>query len=183
MKPILRVTIKLASIIIPMIFGITILTMTIGNDLFGGLTPSVSSFIIINFLAYLFFLWMPVEAIFVGYLFLGYNMLLLYAIVIPIAIISLTIDYYIGYALSGKVMSFCRQSKDFCRAYNKSTKKIRKYGGAVIFLFTVLPLSSPFLLFTAGIVRYRYKKAILYTTAGLLLKHLAIIILYFKLIL
>ncbi len=169
---------RLFGVIIPAFLAIALLSATIGNEIIQGLTPSLESFVIIQFMCYLFFITLPVEMLFLGYLFLGYNFIVLFVLAIVLAVSAQIIDYGIGYLLSDKVIGFLGKSPDFERKYKKTKKKIDKYGGWVIFLFNLVPASSPILLLTAGLVKYPFKKAIFLSAAGLILKYIIIIITY-----
>ena len=168
---------KILLMSIPFLLAIIALSLTLGQEIIKDLTPSLTSFLVLNFLAYLLFLTIPIETIFIFYLFLGYNALLLFCISVFIALFSQVIDYSIGYLISTKSKSFCIVLEN--KKIKKYTNKIHKYGKWIIFLFNLFPISSPIMLFVAGLIRFDFKKAISYSFFGLLLKYSAIITFFY----
>jgi len=55
---------------------------------------------------------------------------------------------------------------------------IQKYGNLTIFLFNLLPLSSPIIALVAGILRYRFRDLIYYSLAGLILKYVILSLIF-----
>ncbi len=182
MRAVVRGFLKLFGIIIPIFLGISAIGITLGNDLLSGLTPGLTSFAILNFVSYLFFFMTPIEAVFTGYLFLGYSPILLFLLTLPFALLAQTIDYFIGYQLSNKILGKYEKKEYFIKNSSKMRKYISKYGGIAILIFNVFPLSSPLMLFSAGIVKYRFKRAIFISAIGLTIKYLAIIFLYYRIV-
>jgi membrane protein DedA with SNARE-associated domain len=86
------------------------------------------------------------------------------------ALFSQGIDYYIGRSFSTRIIDrlIGRQR------YEKAESEIRKYGNIAIFVFNLLPLSSPVILLAAGMLKHRLREAFFYSFAGLLLKYLLI---------
>ena len=154
-------------LIILFILAIVIASMTIGKDIYYGTAESISSFAIVNFSGYLFFLVMPVELAFVYYLHTDLNIYLLNIVAIGTAIGAQMIDYLIGRFFSKRIIDRLIGR----RRYNKAEAEIRKYGNIAIFVFNLLPLSSPVILLAAGMLKHRLKEALLYSLLGLFLKY------------
>ena len=81
------------------------------------------------------------------------------------------IDYAIGYGLSEQVIGKWVKRKRL----NKAHRQIDRWGGLVIFFFNITPLSSSIISLVAGIVRYRPKRALIYTILGLSIKYAVLI--------
>lgn len=167
---------QFVAILICIAAAIIIASATIGRDIYYGTTPvSFLSFGIINFSGYLFFLFMPVELAFIYYLHTGLSMFLLNLVAIGTGIFSLMIDYYIGRSLSTKFIDRLIGR----HRYERAEDEIRKYGNIAIFLFNLLPLSSPVILLAAGMLKHPSKQALLYSLVGLVVKYLLMTILFF----
>jgi len=158
--------------ILGLIIGYTILFVPLLNAITTNQQISLKTFAIINFSGYLFFIISMVELAFIQVISQGGNPVIYISIAVITAMIAQTIDYAIGYYFSKTVMNkFITQKK-----YEKYKEKIEKYGNPVIFLFNFLPLSSPILILIGGILRYNYKKILLYSFLGLLMKYVVITI-------
>lgn len=160
-------------IIVPILF-ISIISYVARTIIIPEQTATWFSFAMINFAAYLFFLVMPIEALFPYYLTLGFNSITLTATAIVTALFAQWIDYEIGIIFRKKIIGNAISKKNF----TKYDKTIHKYGGGAIFLFNLTPLSSPILLLVAGIVRYDMKKAFIYSTLGLTIKYSSLAFLF-----
>lgn len=155
--------------------AVIIASLTIGRDIYyDSAGEGILSFAIVNLAGYLFFLFMPVELAFIYYVSAGANLWALNGIAIGTALLSQSIDYLIGYTFSKSIINKLIGRE----RYRKAEAKIRQYGNIVILLFNVLPLSSPVISLSAGMLKYRMKDAILYTIAGLLIKY-ALLTLFF----
>jgi membrane protein YqaA with SNARE-associated domain len=153
---------------------ISLLSLTIGRDLYLGRPSNIFSFAIIHFAGYLFFLVMPVEAAFIYFITLNKNPFILISIAVITALLAQIIDYYCGHLISKKILEkLVRREK-----YERGMQYIRKYGNATILFFNLLPLSSPLLILTAGMIKYPLKHVILFSFIGLVIKYL-IIVLFF----
>jgi len=158
------------------IIAITIAASTIGRDLYLGRGQSVLSFAIVHFAGYLFFLLMPVE---LAFIYCANNQ----AEVIPIILVALgtatagqIIDYFIGYTISSKILTKYLG----VRKSERAKSNIEKYGSLTIFIFNLLPLSSPVICLAAGMIKYPFRKVILFSLLGLVFKYSAIaIVLHF----
>lgn len=157
------------------IAAITIASLTVGRDIYYGTRDKgLLSFAIVNASGYLFFLFMPVEIAFVYYLQGNINMLALNAVALGTAILSQSIDYAIGFMISNRFIDRLIGRK----RYEKAEDKIIKYGNLTIFLFNALPLSSPVISLAAGMLRYRIRDAVIFTIAGLIVKYVALTLIF-----
>ncbi len=148
--------------------AVVIISLTVGKDIYGSRGHSLLSFAIVNFSGYLFFLIMPVELAFIYYLNQGMDPFFMNAVALGTAISAQLADYYIGRSFSTRIINhLIGRSR-----YEKAEAEIRKYGNIAIFVFNLLPLSSPVILLAAGMLKHPLKKALFYSFAGLLLKYL-----------
>lgn len=154
--------------------AVTIVSLTIGKEIYGHREHNLVSFAVVNFSGYLFFFLMPVELAFIYYLNSEVDVYLLNALALSTAIAAQLVDYSIGRFFSFHIIErlIGRHS------YEKAEGRIRKYGNIAIFVFNLLPLSSPIILLAAGMLKHRLKEALLYSLAGLLLKYLIITIIF-----
>lgn len=146
---------------------ITILSLTIGRDLYLGAEPNVVSFGITHFAGYLFFLVMPVEGLYIYYLTEFLDPVQLTVIAITTALLAQTIDYYCGYLVSERAIQYFI-SRD---KYVKAQGYIKKYGNATILVFNLFPLSSPIIVLASGMLKYPFRKVLLFSFIGLLIKY------------
>lgn len=150
-----------------------VVSLTIGRQLLAGNEPGLNAFALIHFLGYLFFILMPVEALFPFYLAEGHSGIILIILAVLTALLAQLFDYAIGYLFSEKIIDRLIGKK----RHEKMERAIEKYGTWAVFFFNVTPLSSPILVLTAGMVRMRWRTVIIYSALGLTIKY--IIIVYF----
>jgi membrane protein DedA with SNARE-associated domain len=157
------------------IAAIIIASLTVGRDIYyGSRDNGLLSFAIVNASGYLFFLFMPVEIAFIYYLNGTISIIALNAVAIGTALFSQSIDYTIGYLMSNKIIDkFIGRHR-----YEKAEDKIIKYGNLTIFVFNALPLSSPVITLAAGMLRYRIRDAVIFTFAGLIVKYVALTLIF-----
>ncbi len=144
-----------------------IFSLTFGKDLILGREQSLQSFALLHFSGYIFFLLMPVELAFSYCVSNDFNLILLIGISLGTAIAAQLIDYLLGYSLSKKMLDSFFNAKKQKRAIGY----INKYGSFTIFIFNVLPLSSPIICLASGIIKYPIKKVVFFSTLGLLIKY------------
>ncbi len=154
--------------------AVLIASLTIGRDIYENKAMSMFSFAIVNFSGYLFFLFMPVELAFIFYSHSGYHPWILYSVAISTALASQSIDYLIGYFFSKGIIHKLIGRRRFLKA----EAEIRKYGNLTLLVFNLLPLSSPVIALAAGMLKYRIKDALMYTSIGLLIKYLLLLLLF-----
>ncbi len=168
--------IQLLVVILTSLTALLILSLTLGQDLVQGRSQSLESFALLHFAGYLFFLLMPVELSFI-YCATSYaHVTILVFVALGTALTAQTLDYWIGHTISTQVITkyFGEQKSE------RAIKHIRRYGNLTIFIFNLLPLSSPIICLASGMIKYPYRKVILYSAAGLLIKYSVIgLIVYF----
>ncbi len=166
---------KLSIGIILALTAIIIASLTIGRDIYyGSRDNGLLSFAIVNASGYLFFLFMPVEIAFVYYLNGTINVFALNAVALGTALFSQSIDYMIGFMMSNRIIDkFIGRHR-----YEKAEDKIIKYGNLTIFVFNAMPLSSPVISLAAGMLRYRIRDAVIFTLAGLVVKYVALTLIF-----
>ena len=169
-----RDNLRLIIFIVGLLVGIYLVSSIIGSSILKGTQPTISSFIFIHFSGYLFFILSPVELFFLYLISLDYNPFLLIFLAVITAMLAQLIDYIIGYFLSDRFIVDVLGEKK----YEKSKKRIEKYGNLTIFLFNLLPLSSPIIALVAGMLRYKLKKVLLYSFAGLFFKYIIISLIF-----
>lgn len=157
-------------VLITSLLAILIVSFTLGREWYEGKSQSIVSFGLIHFSGYLFFLLMPVEVAFVYYLsfFSDWEML---TVALTTACAAQIIDYYIGISVSSAIINNLVGEKRILNA----EKHILKFGNITIFIFNLFPLSSSVIAVAAGMLKYRFKNFIVYSTAGLIIKYLVLI--------
>ena len=177
-KPMKKIHIDIKRLIVFVFLFIlmtAIASLTIGKDIYEHNEESLLSFAIVNFFGYLFFfLLMPMELAFIFYLRTGYDPLILNLVAIATAMTSQIIDYLIGYFFSAGIIDRLIGRK----RYEKAEDEIRKYGNWALFLFNLLPVSSPVILLAAGMLKYRVKEAVFCSLAGMVCRYLLLTILF-----
>lgn len=164
---------KILYVAIPVIVAILLFSVTIGHEIYEGKTQSLQSFALVHFSGYLFFLLMPVEMAFVYYLSY-YEEAKLIGVALITAISAQIIDYVIGLSFSSKFIRHFVGEKRI----KKAEKQIRQYGNLTIFIFNLFPLSSPVIALVAGMLKLRFRDLLLYSLTGLLLKYVALTLIF-----
>ncbi len=149
------------------IVAILIISFTIGKDIYEGRNQTLTSFSLIHFSGYLFFLLMPVEMAFVYYL-TWYDEAVLIWFALVTAVAAQYIDYLIGFSISSRTITRFINEKRILRA----EKYIQKYGNLTIFIFNLLPLSSPVIALAAGYLKFSLRDMFIFSIVGLFLKYL-----------
>ena len=154
--------------------GMLILSFTIGKNIIYAENPGLYSFALLNFAGYLFFLIMPVEALVPFYLSEGHTAVTIIIIAVSTALLAQLLDYTIGNLASHKIIFDLIGEKN----YLKAEEKIRMYGLLTVFVFNLLPLSSPIIVLVAGMLKLRLRKVLFYSFLGLALKYIIMIYLF-----
>ncbi len=164
---------KILFIVITTGIAIVLISFTVGRELYEGRSHNLFSFGLIHFSGYLFFLLMPVEMAFIYYLS-WFGEIQLISVAVATAVVAQIIDYVIGLLVSSKkILSFMSRKRIL-----KAEKYIRKYGNLTIFLFNLLPLSSPVIALVAGMLRLKFKDLMLYSITGLFIKYLILSLIF-----
>ncbi len=158
-------------VLVTAVIAIIFVSTTLGRAIYAGQSPGLTSFALIHFAGYLFFLLMPVEALVPVYQGEGHAGATLVLLAVLTAIAAQIIDYSIGRSVKeGSIHELIGEAR-----YLRFKATIDKWGGSAIVLFNLLPLSSPNMLLVAGITRYSARRAFLYSALGLTGKYLAIV--------
>ncbi len=156
------------------ITGFSLIVLAIGRSITLGETTSLTAFILIHFAGYLFFILATVELLFIHMILLEHSPSILIFLAVTTAVIAQAIDYHIGKLASKKVIRDVIGEK----RYELSRGRIEKFGDPAIFLFNLFPLSSPILILVAGMIKYDYKKVLLYSIPALTIKYTFLAIMF-----
>jgi membrane protein DedA with SNARE-associated domain len=162
---------RFLAVVVTVIVCVLIVSSTIGREIFAGHKPGLTSFGIVHFAGYLFFLLMPVEALVPYYLTEGHAGGVLIGLALVTALAAQAIDYGIGRLLADTVIDKVVGRKRFERYLGK----IDRWGSWAIFVFNLFPLSSPNMMLVAGMTKFSPTRAFTYSFAGLLLKYVGIV--------
>ena len=161
---------RVIGVLLTAAIAIFLVSATLGRAIYSGQSPGLTSFALIHFAGYLFFLLMPVEALVPIYQAEGHAGATLILVAVSTALAAQVIDYSIGRAISeGSIHELIGEKR-----YLRFKATIEKWGGWAIFLFNLMPLSSPNMLLVAGMTRYGARRALLYSLLGLTGKYVAI---------
>jgi membrane protein YqaA with SNARE-associated domain len=162
---------RVFGILLTAVIAIFLVSSTLGRAIYAGQSPGLASFGLIHFAGYLFFLLMPVEALVPIYQGEGHAGATLISIAVSTAILAQVIDYSVGRAVKEDSVHQLIGEK----RYERFQATIEKWGGWAILLFNLFPLSSPNMLLVAGITRFSWRRAFLYSTVGLTAKYVGIV--------
>jgi len=165
---------RVLGVLLTAVVAIVLVSFTLGREIYAGRTPSITSFALVHFAGYLFFLFMPVELLVPVYQAEGHDGAMLILIAVSTAIAAQAIDYSVGRAVSDRVIHDMIGEK----RYTRFKAAIEKWGGWAILLFNLIPLSSPNMLLVAGVTRFSVRRAFLYSMVGLTAKYFAIVFLF-----
>ncbi len=169
MKARIKIPRKFYVILLASVVAICVFSFTIGRELYAEKTESIFSFGLVHFSGYLFFLLMPVELAFIYYLPF-YSGLEVIAVALATTMVVQCIDYGFGRLIRPKRIFKLMDREKIVKAEHK----IRQYGMLTIFVFNLLPLSSPVIALAAGMLHYRFKRFFAVSAFGLLLKYLVL---------
>ncbi len=156
-------------IMVASVFAIGLISFTVGRELYAGKTESIFSFALIHFSGYLFFLLMPVELAFIYYLSF-FSALVLIAVAMGTAVVAQCIDYSIGILIRPKKIFDIMGHKRI----DKAERLIEKYGLLTVFVFNLFPLSSSVVALVAGMIKIDFKKFLVVSCLGLLIKYVVL---------
>lgn len=166
---------KAALRLVGFFIGILIFSIVFSNLLLSDTKPHLLYYLLVHFAGYIFFLIMPVETIFLYYLTLDYNPLLLLVFALLTAILAQLVDFLIGLVFAEKL----RKNYLSRKQYDQIRLKLGKHSKLIIFLFNLSPFSSPIIILIAGILKIRIDFVLIYSFLGLLLKYSILIGIYF----
>ena len=164
---------KILITVLTSVVAILLVSFTVGREIYEGKSESLFCFALVHFGGYLFFLLMPVEMAFIYYLSF-YSDFELISVALGTAFAAQVIDYLIGFLFSTKFIYYMVGDKRLSNAEGY----IRKYGNLTIFLFNLLPLSSPIIALVAGMLKYSFKDLVMYSVFGLILKYVILALIF-----
>ncbi|MFH2021457.1 MAG: VTT domain-containing protein [archaeon] len=131
---------------------------------------------LMTFLANLFFITYPSEVLFFFYAKVGYSVFYISAIMIFWMMVAQAINYGCGLLIEKKIIA--KFIKDNKKEFSVS---MRRYDVLFIVIISLLPLPGDLLSLFLGMIRYDFKKMMLYTFIGKVLKYLflSILVLFF----
>jgi membrane protein DedA with SNARE-associated domain len=157
--------------VLTVVVAIFIVSSTLGREVFSGRQPGLTSFGIVHFAGYLFFLLMPVEALLPYYMAEGHGGAVLIVLAVITALAAQAIDYSIGRLVAGAVVRNFIGEKRF----ERFREIVKKWGSWAIFVFNLFPLSSPNMMLVAGMTRFGVVRAFTFSFLGLALKYVSIV--------
>jgi membrane protein DedA with SNARE-associated domain len=157
--------------ILTLVVAVAIVSTTLGREVFSGRQPGLTSFTIVHFAGYLFFLLMPVEVLLPYYMAEGHRGEILIALAVVTALAAQVIDYGIGRLLAEPVTRNIIGQ----RRYERFSRWVERWGSLAIFVFNLFPLSSPNMLLVAGMTRFGPVRTFGYSALGLVLKYVGIV--------
>lgn len=130
----------------------------------------------ISILGALFFLAIPMEAIFIYYLTSTFHSaLFIVAIIVVGGTIGLSINYFMGWILGGNFLKKMFEKK----TYEKYGGYITKYGAIILVVGNILPSPIEPLTLFYGSFNYSYKKFFILSLIGRLIKYLIFFIAFY----
>ena len=133
---------------------------------------SIIGLSIITFSGALFFIGYPAEVLYIAYVRAGYSMIYVAFVMTIFTMLSQVINYGFGYFIEKKVL------KEYVKHREKEfMRNLKKYDMIFILIINTLPLPADILSVLLGMIKYPFKKAMLYSLAGKLLKFFFIAIL------
>jgi membrane protein YqaA with SNARE-associated domain len=165
---------RIVAVLVTALIAILFVSATLGREIYAGRSPSLTSFGLIHFAGYLFFLLMPVEALVPIYQAEGHSGGALMLVAVLTAVAAQAIDYGIGRAVNEtSVHKLIGEQR-----YVRFKGMIARWGGWAILLFNLFPLSSPNMLLVAGITRFSAARSFLYSLVGLSVKYAVLVFAY-----
>lgn len=119
----------------------------------------------------LFFVFVPLEALFYASVAKGTAPFLSLFMMISGFTLSQAFNYYLGLKFNPLVMNFISKKKVY-----ETRRFVNKYGGYGVFLSNVSPLPAEILTFAMGITRYNVYRLFVFELVGCTLKYGAILI-------
>lgn len=119
----------------------------------------------------LFFIFLPIELLFLYYLTLGYPVPIIMALTIIGSVIGLIIDYLFGFAFGARLIKYVFGGK-FDRFHNL----VSRWGSAIIFLGNIIPSPIQPASVVIGSARYSFIKFLVFTSIGNFVKVFALVV-------
>lgn len=154
--------------------GIVVLSIVLHRIIVLDEEPSLRTFSLLHFSGYLFFIFSPVELLYINMPDLRVMMWDMVSLAVGSALLAQTIDYGIGETFSEFVIQQIIGEK----RYRKYLGRIKRYGDVTILLFCLLPLSSPVVALVAGMIQYGILRVLILSTLGLTAKYILLAYLF-----
>lgn len=137
-----------------------------GSRLLGALSDAVLGgktygVLLVAFCGGLFFLFLPLELIFMSYLKMGLSPVTLYFLFFIVQIPAQSLNYAVGFRLN-RLSKLMIPPQKFYRLKGL----VNRYGPFAVFFINALPLPSPVLSAVLGVFRYRLSRFYVYTLTG-----------------
>ena len=126
-----------------------------------------------HFIGGIFFVPSADELIFYYGLLKGNPLIFSFAVALIGYMLAQVLNYFIGSKLSPFVLHLVSKKKVY-----KVRRVVNKYGAYGIFLFNLLPLPAPLLIFALGMARYNFKRLLVITFLAKCIEYAAIIGIY-----
>ncbi len=126
---------------------------------------SVYGLSILTFIGSLFFVLYPSEVIFLLYIKTGYNIFYISAVMLFWMMLAQLFNYGFGYFLKETVLEKFVASKK-----GDYLTSLKKYDILFIIVLNILPVPADILIVLLGMIKYNFKKGMLYTLIGKTLK-------------
>jgi len=118
-----------------------------------------------SFFGSLFFIFLPLEFLFLYYLTLGYSIPTMVALALIGNVMGLCLDYLFGFTLGARVIKFF-----FRNSFDRFHDIIMKWGAIIILGGNVIPFPIQAVSVIVGSARYSFKKFFLFTVIGIVAK-------------
>ena len=118
-----------------------------------------------SFFGSLFFIFLPLEFLFLYYLTLGYSVPTMIALALIGNVMGLCLDYLFGFTLGARLIKFF-----FRQNFDKFHNMIMKWGAIIILGGNVIPFPIQIVSVIVGSARYSFKKFFLFTMIGIFAK-------------
>ncbi len=166
--------IRILTLIAGVSIGFYLLYLTLGKLILEEAKPDITSFILVHFAGYIFFIVSPVELLFIQFVGLHFDSALIVSLAVATAMLAQALDYAFGYFIKDYFI------KDMIgeKKYEKTKRRLDKYNNIIIFMFNLLPLSSPIIMLVAGMLRYNFRNALIYSFAGLTIKYIILAMIF-----
>ncbi len=149
------------------------------NSVLGHITGNIANLSLLgglyaSFFGSLFFVPLPSEVVYLGFLRAGQSVFLMTILFLVGIVLAYWLNYQIGFVLSGPSKKIIG-----AKTFYKTKIMFNKYGPWGIFIFNVTPLPSPILCTILGVFNYNRRKFWIYTLLGEAIKFGALAIGYF----
>jgi len=125
-----------------------------------------------SFFGALFFVFLPIEVLFLYYVSLGYSVPVIIALTIIGNLMGLFLDYLFGFVLGARMLKFFLRSK-----FEKFHNMTEKWGGVIVVVGNIIPFPIQLASVIIGAARYSFVKFVIFTFLGLFVKLFALIML------